>query len=220
LEDAVTIEQMHFQLLLNTKNQFVPSFSNEKVNVVINLDKRLLLNELPSIKFLDTERKIALAQLKLEKSKCLPGINLGYVSGTMYGFGADNNFYTHASRFNAGQVGLKIPVFSKQGQTIKLAKINTLIVSSMADADRIRIQNEIDALFKQFETQSQIILDLENIALPNAKIIFETAQKQFVNGEIDYLEWARLINQSISIQSDYQDALMKYNQLAIQIKNL
>jgi cobalt-zinc-cadmium resistance protein CzcA len=220
LEDAVTIEQMHFQLLLNTKNQFVPSFSNEKVNVVINLDKRLLLNELPSIKFLDTERKIALAQLKLEKSKCLPGINLGYVSGTMYGFGADNNFYKHASRFNAGQVGVKIPIFSKQGQNIKLAKINTMIVNSQSDADQIRIQNEIDALFKQFETQSQIINDLENIVLPNAKIIFETAQKQFVNGEIDYLEWAILINQSISIQSDYQDALMKYNQLAIQINNL
>ena len=220
LEDAVTIEQMHFQLLLNTKNQFVPSFSNEKVNVVINLDKRLLLNELPSIKFLDTERKIALAQLKLEKSKCLPGINLGYVSGTMYGFGADNNFYTHASRFNAGQVGVKIPIFSKQGQNIKLAKINTMIVNSQSDAEQIRIQNEIDALFKQFETQSQIINDLENIALPNAKIIFETAQKQFVNGEIDDLEWAILINQSISIQSDYQDALMKYNQLAIQINNL
>ena len=220
LEDAVTIEQMHFQLLLNTKNQFVPMVSNEKVNLVNNLDKRLLLNELPSIKFLDTERKIALAQLKLEKSKCLPGINLGYVSGTMYGFGADNNFYTHASRFNAGQVGVKIPIFSKQGQNIKLAKINTMIVNSQSDADQIRIQNEIDALFKQFETQSQIINDLENIALPNAKIIFETAQKQFVNGEIDYLEWAILINQSISIQSDYQDALMKYNQLAIQINNL
>jgi cobalt-zinc-cadmium resistance protein CzcA len=62
--------------------------------------------------------------------------------------------------------------------------------------------------------------DLEKIALPNAKIIFETAQKQFVNGEIDYLEWAILINQSISIQSDYQDALMKYNELAIQINNM
>jgi heavy metal efflux system protein len=220
LEDVITIEQMHFQFLLNTKKQFVPMLSNEKVNVLINLDKRLLINELPSIKFLDVQRKTALAQLKLEKAKWVPGINLGYVSGTMYGFGADNNFYTHASRFNAGQVGLKIPVFSKQGQNIKLAKINTLIVNSQSDAERSRIQNEIDALFKQFETQSQIMQDLEKIALPNAKIIFETAQKQFVNGEIDYLEWAILINQSISIQSDYQDALKKYNQLAIQINNM
>jgi cobalt-zinc-cadmium resistance protein CzcA len=60
-------------------------------------------------------------------------------------------------------------------------------------------------------------MELEDKALPNARIIFETALKQFVNGEIDYLEWALLINQSISIQSDYQDALMKYNELAIQM---
>ena len=220
LEDAVTIEQMHFQLLLNTKNQYVPNVSNEKVNFVLKSVNRPSLNSLPSIKIMNAQINTANAQLKLEKAKLLPAINVGYISGTMYGFGSDNNFYTHSARFNTGQVGLKIPVFSKQGQTIKLAKINTLIVSSMADADRIRIQNEIDALFKQFETQSQIMQDLEKIALPNAKIIFETAQKQFVNGEIDYLEWARLINQSISIQSDYQDALMKYNQLAIQINNM
>jgi cobalt-zinc-cadmium resistance protein CzcA len=220
LEDAVSIEKMHFQLLLNTKNQYVPNDSDEKVNFVLKSVNSPSLNSLPSIKIMDAQINTAHAQLKLEKAKLLPAINVGYISGTMYGFGADNNFYTHSARFNAGQVGLKIPVFSKQGQTIKLAKINTLIVSSMADAEHIRIQNQVETLFKQFETQSQIMNDLENIVLPNAKIIFETAQKQFFNGEIDYLEWAILINQSISIQSDYQDALMKYNELAIQINNL
>jgi cobalt-zinc-cadmium resistance protein CzcA len=220
LEDVITIEKMHFQWLLNTKNQFFPMVSNEKMRIDTKMGLRPALDDLPRIKLIDAQRKSALAQLKLEKAKYLPGINLGFVSGTMYGIGADNNFYTHTSRFNAGQIGLKIPVFSKQGQNIKLATINSLIVNSQSDSERIRIQNEIDALFKQFETQSQIIQDLEKIALPNARIIFETAQNQFVNGEIDYMEWAILINQSISIQSDYQDALMKYNELVIQINNL
>jgi cobalt-zinc-cadmium resistance protein CzcA len=58
---------------------------------------------------------------------------------------------------------------------------------------------------------------LEEKALPNAKIIFETANKQFSNGEINYLEWAMLINQSIAIQSDYQDSLMRYNELGIEM---
>ena len=216
LVDAIKIEELHFQYLLNTKQRYVPTKSENKLQVSGTLDKSIVSTH-PTLKLLDAEVQNAVAQLNLEKAKLLPSINVGVVSGTMYGFGADNNFYTHTSRFTAGQVGVSLPLFSRQGSYIKSAKINSQIVQNNALSERIRIQNEFDGLIKQFETQKQIIMELEDKALPNARIIFETAQKQFVNGEIDYLEWALLINQSISIQSDYQDALMKYNELAIQM---
>ena len=214
LLDAAKIEEMHFHYLLNTKVRYLPNRSENKLQVTGNLDKSVLIAH-PTMKLLDTEIQSAIAQLNLEKAKLLPSINMGVVSGTMYGFGADNNFYTHTSRFTAGQVGVSLPLFSKQGSVIKSAKINTQIVQNNALSERIRIQNQFDVLLIQFDSQRQIISELEGKALPNARIIFETAQKQFVNGEIDYLQWALLINQSISIQSDYQDALMKYNELAI-----
>jgi len=220
LENLIKIEQAHFQWLINTEIQYVPLNSSKKVFVNTRKNIQANLDELPSVKILNAQKANAIAQLKLEKAKVLPAINIGFVSGTMYGFGADNNFYTHSSRFNAGQVGMKIPVFTKQGQVIKLAKINTSIVNNQLQSDRERIQNEVEALFLQYETQDKIIQEYEKIALPNAKIIFETAQKQFVNGEIDYLQWAILMNQSISIQSNYQDELMKYNELIIQLNNL
>ena len=216
LLDAVKIEEMHFHYLLNTKVRYLPNRSENKLQVTGNLDKSVL-NVHPTIKLLDAEIQSAIAQLKLEKAKLLPSINVGVVSGTMYGYGADNNFYTHTSRFTAGQVGMSLPLFSKQGSVIKSAKINTQIVQNNALSESIRIQNQFEALLIQFDSQRQIISELEVKALPNARLIFETAQKQFVNGEIDYLEWAILINQSISIQSDYQDALMKYNELAIEM---
>lgn len=216
LLDAATIEEMHFHYLLNTKVRYLPNRSENKLQVTGNLDKSVLIAH-PTMKLLDTEIQSAIAQLNLEKAKLLPSINVGVVSGTMYGFGADNNFYTHTSRFTAGQVGVSLPLFSKQGSVIKSAKINTQIVQNNALSERVRIQNQFEALLIQFDSQRQIISELEGKALPNARIIFETAQKQFVNGEIDYLQWALLINQSISIQSDYQDALMKYNELAIEM---
>jgi heavy metal efflux system protein len=216
LLDAAKIEEMHFHYLLNTKVRYLPNRSENKLQVTGNLDKSILIAH-PTMKLLDTEIQSAIAQLNLEKAKLFPSINVGVVSGTMYGFGADNNFYTHTSRFTAGQVGVSLPLFSKQGSVIKSAKINTQIVQNNALSERIRIQNQFDALLIQFDSQRQIISELEGKALPNARIIFETAQKQFVNGEIDYLQWALLINQSISIQSDYQDALMKYNELAIEM---
>nr|MBP6460669.1 TolC family protein [Crocinitomicaceae bacterium] len=216
LLDAAKIEEIHFHYLLNTKVRYLPNRSENKLQVKGNLDKSVLIAH-PTMKLLDTEIQSAIAQLNLEKAKLLPSINVGVVSGTMYGFGADNNFYTHTSRFTAGQVGVSLPLFSKQGSVIKSAKINTQIVQNNALSERVRIQNQFEALLIQFDSQRQIISELEGKALPNARIIFETAQKQFVNGEIDYLQWALLINQSISIQSDYQDALMKYNELAIEM---
>jgi cobalt-zinc-cadmium resistance protein CzcA len=78
----------------------------------------------------------------------------------------------------------------------------------------------LESLLNQYHTQQQIVEEFEIKALPNATLIFEIAQKQFVNGEIDYLQWAMLINQSILIQSEYQDTLMRYNELAIELINL
>ena len=68
--------------------------------------------------------------------------------------------------------------------------------------------------------QKTIVKELEEVALPNGLIIFETAQKQFINGDINYLEWAMLVNQSISIKSDYQDAILRLNESAINLSYL
>nr|MBP6755080.1 CusA/CzcA family heavy metal efflux RND transporter [Bacteroidia bacterium] len=107
LLDAAKIEEIHFHYLLNTKVRYLPNRSENKLQVKGNLDKSVLIAH-PTMKLLDTEIQSAIAQLNLEKAKLLPSINVGVVSGTMYGFGADNNFYTHTSRFTAGQVGVSL----------------------------------------------------------------------------------------------------------------
>jgi cobalt-zinc-cadmium resistance protein CzcA len=216
LEDAIEIEKLHFQYLLNTKKAFIP----EKLpsRFVFNASNNAAAFENhPMMKILDTDVQSAISLYKLERSKLLPSFQIGVVSGTMYGFGADNNFYTHTSRFTSGQVGISIPLLSKQGKTIKAAQLNTRAIELSVRSEKRRIQTEFENVFRQFQTQAEIISNLESKALPNAKIIFETANKQFVNGEINYLEWAMLINQSISIQSDYQDELMRYNELGAEM---
>ena len=60
----------------------------------------------------------------------------------------------------------------------------------------------------------------ENTGLKNANIITETAKKQFANGEINYLDFVMLINQSIAIQNNYIDAVKLLNDTIIQINYL
>ena len=216
LEDAIENEKRQFQYLINTKNEFIP----EKVATksIFNLSQQKNTFEShPIMKLLDAEIQMATSQFKFEKAKLLPQIQFGVVSGTMYGYGADNVFYTHTSRFTSGQIGITLPLLSKQGRNIKSAQLHTQMTELAVKSEKRKWQIEMDNRIRQFQTQTEITSNLEEIALPNAKIIFETANKQFSNGEINYLEWAMLINQSIAIQSDYQDALLRYNELALEM---
>jgi cobalt-zinc-cadmium resistance protein CzcA len=60
----------------------------------------------------------------------------------------------------------------------------------------------------------------EKEGLQSAQIISETANKQFINGEINYLDFVMLFNQSISIQNNYIEALKGLNDAAIQLQYL
>ena len=66
----------------------------------------------------------------------------------------------------------------------------------------------------------EIVRYFENNGLKNASLIAETAEKQFVNGEINYLDFVLLLNQSISIQNNYAEALKTLNDTVIQLNYL
>ena len=52
----------------------------------------------------------------------------------------------------------------------------------------------------------------EEAALKSAETILSAATQQFVNGEINYLDWVVLINQAVSIQSQYIDVIKNLNE--------
>ena len=82
------------------------------------------------------------------------------------------------------------------------------------------LQSEYQQALLRYNKNLQTVAYFENTALKNSEIILTTANKQFSNGEINYLEWVLLINQSVSIQSDYVDAVKNLNQSIIQLSYL
>ena len=53
----------------------------------------------------------------------------------------------------------------------------------------------------------------------NAETINKTANLQFYNGEINYLEWVMLTNNAIIIQSGYIDAVRNLNSSVIKLSS-
>jgi cobalt-zinc-cadmium resistance protein CzcA len=72
----------------------------------------------------------------------------------------------------------------------------------------------------QYQKDLEKLDYFEKTALSNAQTIIETAKKQFYNGEINYLDWVLLTNQSITIKSNYIDTVIHHNNLIIQLNYL
>jgi len=220
LKNDIEIVQLQFQLLLNTTAEFIPSVENPKIIFVASLDTSTISMH-PTLRFLQQQKQISLVNLQLEKSKLLPNLNFSYTNMSINGIGADNLFYNRTTRFNSVQFGIGVPLFFGAQK----AKINSNKTLELISENNYRIglqtlNTEYYTVFKKYQNQLQTIKYFEETALQNANTITKTANQQFTNGDINYLEWTMLINNALSIQSNYIDAIKDLNQFIIQLNYL
>lgn len=220
LRSDVESLQVHFQYLLNTTTHFTPSAENQKMFFTAMLDT-FAISKHPTLQILQQQKQISLVKTQLEKSKLLPNLTIGYYNTSIAGMGADDIFYTTSTRFNSIQFGVGVPLFfGSQKSKINSNKTLELISENNYQIGLQTLNNEYKSTFKKYQTQLQIVNYFEETALKNASTITKTANQQMVNGNINYLEWTMLINNAVSIQSDYTDAIKDLNQSIIQLNYL
>lgn len=207
--------QLQFQLLLNSVTSFFPVAENFKLeHRSIPVD----ITQHPAIQLLSHQQQLADALVKVEKSKLLPDLSLGVFSTSIKGTGADNKYYGSGYRFQSVQVGVGIPVFAKaQKAKINGAKFGRQIAGNNYAIGTQTLQTELYAALAQYNKYSETVSYFEQTGLKNAELIIATANKQFNNGLINYLEWFMLVNQSIAIKNDHLDAVKNLNESIIRL---
>ena len=220
LKQDIELVLLQFKLVLNTSTEFIPTETSSKLNLEVTTDKSLI-NQHPSLKIIEQQKKTSLINQKLEKSRLMPDLNFGYYNMTMKGTGSDNVTYNSNTRFQSLQFGLGIPLFfGAQKAKINSSKINQTISENNYLQEMNLLQSQFNAAIRQYQSNLATVNYFENTALKNATLISETANKQFNNGELNYLEWVMLTNQAISIRSNYLDAVKNLNETTIQINYL
>lgn len=220
LKNDLEVLQLQFQLLLNTTSVYVPTAENQKMIFNAMLDTSAIAKH-PTLQVLQQQKEISLVRTQLEKSKLLPNLSVGYYTMSMRGTGADNVFYNASAKFNSIQFGLGVPLFfGAQKAKINSSKTLELISENNYQMGLQTLNAEYQTAFRQYQTQLQTVKYFEDTALQNANIITKTANQQFENGYINYLEWTMLINNAVSIQSNYTDAVKELNQSIIQLTYL
>jgi len=220
LQQEKEVVKSQFQLLLNSETEVQPKATALQLKLDQNIDSTLVAQH-PNLKLLEQQKKATIASTKLEKSKVLPSVLLGYNNTSITGTGADNVLYNRSSRFQSVQLGLGIPLLGGAQR----AKINaTKLVETIAENDyqkeRMLLKQKFQNQFSHYRSNQEKLQYFEKTGLPNAAIITATANKQFFNGDINYLDWVMLINQSIAIKSNYIDAVWNQNETIIQLNYL
>ncbi|MDP3666665.1 MAG: efflux RND transporter permease subunit, partial [Sediminibacterium sp.] len=219
LQQDMELLHLQFQLLLNTNIAFVPNEKEFKINILVNGDSTLLQTH-PAMEYLKQQQQIAVAATQVEKSKLLPSLTLGYNIVGIRGTGANNKEYNSTPRFQSVQIGLGIPIFtSGQKAKISAAKTYEKVIINEYYVNLKNFETTYKAALVQYQKYSEAIAYFETTALKNADLITSTANKQFINGEINYLEWVLLANQAVTIQSDYIEAVKNRNVSAVEINS-
>jgi cobalt-zinc-cadmium resistance protein CzcA len=127
---------------------------------------------------------------------------------SMKGNGADNKEYNSVPRFQSVQVGLGIPIFNTaQKARIHAARVNEQLTKQEYATSLKTFVSDYQSALVLYQKYTNAKRYFEATALKNAEVITATANQQFTNGDINYLEWVMLINQAVLVQSEYAEVL-------------
>lgn len=219
LQQEIELNKLQFQLIMHADTYYEPVSEFFKMpepeTISVNLENH------PALKIMEQKKVSAISGLRLERSRFLPDLSFSYYNMSMQGMGADDKMYGSSSRFSSAQIGIGIPLFfGAQHSKIRAGKSAVTMAENNLVMEQEQMEANQKSLFVQYQSNKQIINYYENTSLKNAGLILETANKQFLNGEINYLDWVLLINQYLTIKTNYLDLIQKSNDLIISINYL
>ncbi|MCC6369803.1 MAG: CusA/CzcA family heavy metal efflux RND transporter [Bacteroidia bacterium] len=215
LEADIEISTLKFNLLLNCKQLFVPDKNEAKIPAA-TINETPTVKDHPAGRLILQQKESATMASRLEKARLLPEISLLYNNMSMLGTGSDNVLYTtRSTRFQSAQLSVGIPLFFGS-QKAKIASLKSMeqIAANNYEITINNLTTEYYATLFQYKNQRGNLQLYENKLLKGADDIAGAASKQFANGEINYLEWVMLMNQSIGLQNDYINTLKNLNENA------
>lgn len=211
---------LDFNLLLNSKALYEPDESDFQLKLA-SAGNAAQIDKHPWLLLLKQEQTNNQYRIAMQKNAMLPSLHLGYNNMSIRGIGADDINYNSSKRFQSVQAGLGIPLFfGAQHAQLKADQIQ-LLKSNIEYASKTNsLKNEHQKAIKQYEVNLKKVNYFENEANQLGKELLSTTLLQLQAGNINYLEWALLQQQIISIKSSYLEAINELNKSIIELNYL
>ncbi len=216
---SVSSYQLALQKWVNTTEKIIPK-ENElaKLPDVFMVDTAALQSNL-LIQYYNQKLNVNTAQVKVEKSKLLPDLNVGY-SHQMLIKGFDpakiNRDYFNGTRIAGFQVGIGVPLFfGAQKAKIKAAQINTKAIETEKQQTLQYLQSIYAIQYNEYLKAKEGLQYYEATGLKQADDIIRISNTAYTKGEIGYMEYIQNLQTAINTKLQYTDAVNQFNQSII-----
>jgi len=210
------------QTLLNTEESRYPADTLLKKQLLVLQPDSVAISENPSLGFVRQQVEVAGFEKKLEQSRALPDLSVGYFSQTLQGVQDVNSVprtFGSGDRFSGIQAGITMPLWYKPfAAKVKAAGIRQNIAQTNAEAYSKTLASNYRSLLDEYDKYSKSVDFYEQQAVPEAGYIIEQSGRSYKAGAMDYLDYILNLNRALTIKQNYLDALNSYIQTIINIE--
>jgi len=217
----LVIYNQRLQTILNVETTLYPADTVlHRIDYLPAVDKSVFAAN-PSLGYINQQVEVSQLEKKVEGSRILPDLSIGYFSQTIRGSQDVNGVprtFGAGDRFTGIQAGIAVPLwFAPYSAKVKAAKFKEKVAQTNAEYYSKSLSGNYRSLMIEFSKNSNSVEYYEKQAIPEANLIIEQATKSYKAGALDYLDYILSLSRALSIKQSYLDAQNDYNQTIISI---
>ncbi|MGI4874394.1 MAG: CusA/CzcA family heavy metal efflux RND transporter [Janthinobacterium lividum] len=166
----------------------------------------------PTLGLLRQQVAVSQLQVRVEQLRRLPDLRAGYFQQTIR---------PEFTALRVGQLGLAIPLLSQAGRArVAAARLGEQVATGQLAYATSQLSTQVSTLRRQLRRAQASLAYYQRTALPQARLILDTAEKSFRAGDIDYVTYVVNTEPAWQIQSNYLDQAQRYNELVVSVQAL
>lgn len=203
------MELDHLKFLINWEGEL--TLADEEVALTLNLPADW--TDHPGVTYLESAVVQAEYQLKADKRKLLPDINIDVFRGTNAG--------ANAKVYPGFHAGVGIPLFyGSQKAHVKSSEFQREQLELEAENYQIQLDTKAQQLQRQLTQNTKVISYYESEGEELSTQILQQANRSYQEGEIDFLQYVQLVETSRSITLQYLQSKFDYQQTILELNYL
>ena len=207
---------LEFKQSLNNLNLWVQSDTvvfpiDKNLDLVVVLSQEVALN--PMVEYHMKSVELAKTLESLERNRFWPDLEFAVFQGSNNGLNQRN--------YSGVEAGIAIPLwFGAQKSRLDAARIETDIQINLADNYTIRRNMNYQKWLSELEKEKEEIDYFKETGKQLADELLKQASRSLEAGEIDFLQYVQIVENSKSIEMRYLNSLLMYNFSALELNYL
>ncbi|SFU15499.1 cobalt-zinc-cadmium resistance protein CzcA [Algoriphagus locisalis] len=197
------------KLVLNWEGDLI--LATDEIDLDVSMMEDWSLH--PGVEYYESAVNQSQFQIQSEKRKLLPDINLDVFRGTNPG--------ENAKVYPGFQAGISLPLFfGAQKSHVKSSEFQQQKIQLEAEQYRNQLENRAQQLHRQLDQNIRVINYYEAEGKTLSLQILQQAQRSYQEGEIDFLQYVQLMENSRTITLQYLQSKFAYQQTILDINYL